>query len=109
MNSPNRKLQSVSNDQLLIKLSCGHKVYGNHDILDYIPSNQVPLVHCNQCDAELIQGLPAVDIRAHYSNVTGVQRLDPELRDVLSGVPFILFDSLVYVSPEQSRLPNGGR
>lgn len=109
MSNPNRKLQPVSQDQFLVKLSCGHQVKANSDLFDYIPTNQVPLVKCEQCNRDhLLQGQPAGTIKQHYSNVVGVKNLDGPLSDVLGGIPFILFDSLVYVSLEQSREFNGG-
>lgn len=106
--NPNRKLQPVKKEQLLVKLSCGHQVKANNDLFEYIPPNEVPMIKCEQCDREQIEGLPASEIKQHYSNVTGVKDIDDALSDVLGGVPFIMFDRLVYVSIEQSREYNGG-
>ena len=95
-------------ENFLVKLSCGHQVQADKTIFDYIPSHKVPVINCTQCDNEIINGTPAVDIRKHYSNVVGVKDFDKPLRDVLNGVPLIMFDKLVYVSIEQSREFNGG-
>lgn len=108
LTNPARHLQPVGSEQLLVKMSCGHQVRANDDIFEYVPVGKVPMIHCEQCDRDMVNGLPAVEIRPHYSNLVGVKSIDDALRDVLGGLPFILFGSLVYVSLEQSRLPNGG-
>ncbi len=109
MTKPSRHLNAVSEDQLLVKLSCGHQVRVNNDFFDHTPANQVPAINCEDCDREMINGLPAVDIRKHYSNVVGVKEIDSALSHVLSGVPFIMFDRIVYVSIEKSREFNCGQ